>query len=98
MGESVDKCVLFPATAAEVVIYTKGMNSERTWIIKIAMNVYKDFLRSSRIKKVFPFGNIKIESSCFDVGDKVAGLDDNRILFIEVIQQSKSKSIMKFHR
>lgn len=76
----------------------KGMSSEKTWIIRITVNVCKDLLRSSWIKRVFPSENIKAELTHTDIGDKLAEFEDRKILFDEILKLSAShKDVIILH-
>jgi RNA polymerase sigma-70 factor (ECF subfamily) len=69
----------------------KGRSSEKTWITRVAVNVCKDLLRSSWIKRVFLAEDIRTESIYHDIGDKLVEMEDSKILFSEVIQLSPSQ-------
>jgi RNA polymerase sigma-70 factor (ECF subfamily) len=66
----------------------KGMSSEKTWIISITINVCKDILKSSWLKRVLPFGRIREESTFGQVDDTIIRLDERRILLGEVMSLS----------
>ncbi len=69
----------------------RGESSEKTWIIKITVNVCKDMLRSSWIKRIFLTDQIGRESSeTDDVEKKIIKKDENRRLFDEVISLSQN--------
>lgn len=67
----------------------KGKSSEKTWIIRITVNVCKDLLKSSWIKRVLPTGDIDIKNTFNDVEDKLDYMEDSRVLLHEVMQLSR---------
>lgn len=76
----------------------KGMSSEKTWIIRITVNVCKDFLRSSWIKRVFPSDNVRQENTYFEVEDKLVHKEESIFLFNEVMQLPPSyKDVIILH-
>jgi RNA polymerase sigma-70 factor (ECF subfamily) len=73
----------------------KGKSSEKTWIISIAINVCKDMLRSTWLKRVFLTDNISTEKNSEDTDDEAIRLVENRVLFNEVISlQSAMKDVV----
>lgn len=63
-------------------------SSERTWIIRITINVCRDILRSTWIKRVFPVENVGEEKTSVDIDEKLARKDENRILMDEIMNLS----------
>lgn len=63
----------------------KGASSEKTWIIKITINVCKDILRSSWIKRVLLTDQISSEGGSSDVEEISIKKDENRLIFNEVL-------------
>lgn len=63
----------------------KGKSSEKTWIISITINVCKDILRSSWLKRVFVTDNILPEKHEEDTDKAAIQLVENKILFEEVM-------------
>lgn len=63
----------------------KGKSSEKTWIISITINVCKDILRSSWLKRVFVTDNILPEKHEEDTDKAAIQLVENKILFKEVM-------------
>jgi RNA polymerase sigma-70 factor, ECF subfamily len=73
----------------------KGKSSEKTWIISITINVCKDLLRSSWLKKVFVTDNVMTEKHHEDTDKAAIRLVENKILFNEVISlQSSLKDVV----
>lgn len=62
----------------------RGDSSEKTWIIKITINVCKDILRSSWIKRVLLTDKIGVQNDLTDVESKIIKKEENRHLFAEV--------------
>lgn len=62
----------------------KGDSSEKTWIIRITINVCKDILRSSWLKKVFLTDDIGQHKES-NVENLVIKKDENRLIFDEVV-------------
>ena len=62
----------------------KGDSSEKTWIIRITINVCKDMLRSSWLKKVFLTDDIGQHKES-NVENLVIKKDVNRLIFDEVV-------------
>ena len=63
----------------------KGNSSEKTWIMSITINVCKDMLRSSWLKKVFLIDNLPAEKGDDAVDTKAIKTIEEEILFNEVI-------------
>lgn len=63
----------------------QGKSSEKTWIISITINVCRDILRSSWLKRVFLTDNISIEKNNKDTDTAAIKLVEDRVLFDEVI-------------
>ncbi len=63
----------------------RGESSEKTWIIKIAINVCKDILRSSWVKRVFLSDKVVSQKKSTGFEDGIARKDENRLLFNEVM-------------
>ena len=73
----------------------RGDSSEKTWIIRITINVCKDILRSSWIKRVLLTDKIGAQSDLSDVEGKIVKEDESRRLFAEVTSLPKSyKEVM----
>lgn len=68
----------------------KGNSSEKTWIISITINVCKDFLRSSWLKRVFLTDNVSQEREADNVDSRAIRQVENEILFKEVISLKPS--------
>lgn len=62
----------------------KGESNEKTWIVRITINVCKDILRSSWLKRVQVTDKFKEESTDTGVENKIIKMDENRLLFKEV--------------
>ncbi len=62
----------------------RGDSSERTWIIRITINVCKDLLRSFWLKRVLLTDKIGPDNQESDVESKIIKKDENRRLFEEV--------------
>ncbi len=62
----------------------RGDSSEKTWIIKITINVCRDILRSSWIKRVLLTDKIGVQNDLTDVESKIIKKEENRHLFAEV--------------
>jgi len=62
----------------------RGTSSERTWIIKITVNVCKDMLRNAWFKKIILFRDPV--RSPEDIAEHVAASDRNRRLFDAVLR------------
>lgn len=67
----------------------KGESSEKTWIIKITINVCKDLLRSSWIKRVLLTDKFKERSRGTGIENRIIKKDENRLLFNEVLSLSQ---------
>lgn len=63
----------------------EGKSNEKTWIIKITINVCKDMLRSSWLKRVLLTDKISLQSKDTDIESKVIKNDENQLLFYEVL-------------
>lgn len=63
----------------------RGESSEKTWIIRITINVCKDMLRSSWMKRVLLTDKIKSRVSGQDIESGVIRRDESRLLFDEVL-------------
>lgn len=66
----------------------KGNSSEKTWIIKITINVCKDILRSAWLKRVFLTDKVIIKDGHLDTESLIINKDENRRLFNEVVSLS----------
>lgn len=66
----------------------RGDSSEKTWIIKITINVCRDMLRGSWLKRVFLTDKAGMERDGADVENKIIKADENRRLFSEVTSLS----------
>lgn len=63
----------------------RNQSSEKTWILSITMNVCRDMLRSSWLKKVIPTDRLGSgKNSGSDIENKMIKKDEKRILFDEV--------------
>jgi len=62
----------------------RGESSEKTWIIRITINVCKDVLRSSWLKRVLLTDKAGTENIVANVESSVIAKDENRRLFDEV--------------
>jgi RNA polymerase sigma-70 factor, ECF subfamily len=63
----------------------KGNSSEKTWIISITINVCKDMLRSSWLKRVFVTDSFLTEKHEEDTDKAAIQRVENKILFNEVM-------------
>jgi RNA polymerase sigma-70 factor (ECF subfamily) len=63
----------------------KGNSSEKTWIMSITINVCKDMLRNSWLKRVFLMDNLTAEKDEDAVDAKVIKGIEEEILFKEVM-------------
>ncbi|MEG6614268.1 sigma-70 family RNA polymerase sigma factor [Pseudoclostridium thermosuccinogenes] len=63
----------------------KGESSEKTWIIKVTINVCKDMLRNSWIKRVLLTDRIKTSGRTSDIEGRIIKRDENKALFDEVL-------------
>ncbi|GAA0751908.1 sigma-70 family RNA polymerase sigma factor [Clostridium sartagoforme] len=66
----------------------KGESSEKTWIIRITINVCKDMLRSSWLKKVLLTDKLKEKNTIIGIDNKIIKEEENKILFEEVMSLS----------
>lgn len=73
----------------------RGDSSEKTWIIRITINVCKDILRSSWLKRVLLTDKIEVQNDLTDVESKIIKKDENRRLFAVVTSLPRSyKEVM----
>ncbi len=63
----------------------KGESSEKTWIIKITINLCKDILRSSWLKRVIITDRIGTQKGNSDIEERFIKKDENRRIFNEVL-------------
>ncbi|MDF2673748.1 MAG: polymerase subunit sigma [Clostridiales bacterium] len=63
----------------------RNQSNEKTWIIRIAINVCKDYLRSSWIKKILLIDKVTTEETTPGVDSEVIQLDENNYLFSQVL-------------
>jgi len=64
----------------------RGKSSEKTWIIKITINVCKDILRSSWFKRVLVTDKVSLnQSDGLYFEDSLIKKDENRLLFNKVV-------------
>lgn len=63
----------------------KGESSEKTWIIKITINVCKDILRGSWLRRVVITDRIGTRKGTSDIGERFIKKDENRRIFNEVL-------------
>lgn len=68
----------------------RGESSEKTWIIKITINVCKDILRSSWLKRVLLTDKIQYQKSGLDIENRFIKKDENAQLFAEVLSLQPS--------
>lgn len=68
----------------------KGESSEKTWIIRITINVCKDMLRSSWLKRVLVTDKFKEQAAAPDIAGRIIRKDENRLLFDEVMSLPES--------
>ncbi|MBE6054279.1 MAG: sigma-70 family RNA polymerase sigma factor [Clostridium sartagoforme] len=66
----------------------KGQSSEKTWIIRITINVCKDMLRSSWLKKILLTDNVKEKRVSIGIENRIIKIEENRLLFDEVMSLS----------
>ncbi|MDV4151316.1 sigma-70 family RNA polymerase sigma factor [Clostridium sp. AL.422] len=66
----------------------KGESSEKTWIIRITINVCKDMLRSSWLKRVLLTDNIKEKRISIGIENRIIKIEENKLLFDEVMSLS----------
>lgn len=63
----------------------KGQSSEKTWIIRVTINVCKDMLRSSWLKRVLLTDEARSDIEYSDLDSRIIRKDENRLLFKEVV-------------
>jgi len=63
----------------------KGESSEKTWIIKITINLCKDILRSSWLKRVVITDRMGTRKSASDIEERFIRKDENKRIFNEVL-------------
>jgi len=63
----------------------KGESSEKTWIIKITINLCKDILRSSWLKRVIITDRIGAGKSVSDIEERYIRKDENKRVFSAVL-------------
>lgn len=63
----------------------RGESSEKTWIIKITINVCRDMLRSSWLKRVITTDSIASSRGGSDVEDRVIRKSESELVFNEVL-------------
>lgn len=63
----------------------RGESSEKTWIIKITINLCKDILRSSWLRRVLLSDTVKMQKGASDIESKIIKKDENKRLFNEVM-------------
>jgi RNA polymerase sigma-70 factor (ECF subfamily) len=68
----------------------RGESSEKTWIIKITINVCKDMLRGSWLKKVLLTDRFGSKTAASGIEDRIIRKDDNRLLFEAVLSLPQS--------
>ena len=66
----------------------KGESSEKTWIIRITINVCKDMLRSSWLKRVMLTDKLKDKNLNIGIESRIIKIEENKILFEEVMALS----------
>ncbi|MCF0149320.1 MAG: sigma-70 family RNA polymerase sigma factor [Clostridium sp.] len=66
----------------------KGESSEKTWIIRITINVCKDMMRSSWIKRVLLTDKLKDKNVNIGIESRIIKIEENKILFEEVMALS----------
>lgn len=66
----------------------KGESSEKTWIIRITINVCKDMLRSSWLKRVLLTDKLKEKNIIIGIDNRIIKEEENKILFEEVMALS----------
>ncbi len=66
----------------------KGESSEKTWIIRITINVCKDMLRSSWLKRVILTDKLKDKSVNIGIENRIIKIEENKILFEAVMSLS----------
>lgn len=63
----------------------KHESSEKTWLIRITVNVCKDYLKSSWIKRVLLIDSVKPEDTVPNIDTEVIRMEENKFLFKEVL-------------
>jgi RNA polymerase sigma-70 factor (ECF subfamily) len=63
----------------------RKQSSEKTWIIRIAINVCKDYLRSSWIRRVLFIDKVTAEEATPGIDSEVIRLDENNYLFSQIL-------------
>jgi len=63
----------------------RGESSEKTWIIRITINVCKDILRGSWLRRVLLTDKMKPGGKKQDIEERVVRKDESRLIFDEVI-------------
>lgn len=63
----------------------RGESSEKTWLIKITINLCKDILRSSWLKRVITSDSINSQKTVSGIEDRYIKRDENRQIFEEVL-------------
>lgn len=66
----------------------KRESSEKTWIIRITINVCKDMLRSSWLKRVMLTDKLKDKNVNIGIENRIVKIEENKILFEEVMSLS----------
>ncbi len=66
----------------------RGNSSEKTWLIRITINVCKDMLKSSWFKRILLKDEMSGQKGSSGVESTVIEKDENRLLFNEVISLS----------
>lgn len=63
----------------------RGESSEKTWVLTITMNVCRDMLRGSWLKRVLLSDKPGTGSTGADLADKIVKKDESRLLFDKVL-------------
>lgn len=66
----------------------KGESSEKTWLIRITINVCKDMLRSSWLKRVLLTDKLNDKNVNIGIENRIIKIEENKILFEEVMSLS----------
>lgn len=66
----------------------KGESSEKTWIIRITINVCKDMLRSSWFKRVLLTDKLKDKNVNIGIENRIIKIEENKVIFEEVMSLS----------
>lgn len=66
----------------------KGESSEKTWIIRITINVCKDMLRSSWFKRVLLTDKLKDKNVNIGIENRIIKIEENNVIFEEVMSLS----------